>query len=127
VAIQPSTGEVLAFVSAPSYDPNLLAGRDLGINFQKISRDSLNPLFNRPIQAMYPPGSMFKTVQSLIAMQEGVLFPKEKVRCNGTLIGDHAPPGIYDVERAIQFSSNNYFFQVLKAKKKVLISILVLV
>ncbi|MEQ8241724.1 MAG: penicillin-binding transpeptidase domain-containing protein [Cyclobacteriaceae bacterium] len=114
VAIQPSTGEVLAFVSAPSYDPNLLAGRDLGINFQKISRDSLNPLFNRPIQAMYPPGSMFKTVQSLIAMQEGVLLPKEKVRCEGNLIGDHAPPGVYDVERAIQFSSNNYFFKVFK-------------
>ncbi|MFT5640066.1 MAG: penicillin-binding protein 2 [Cyclobacteriaceae bacterium] len=114
VAIEPSTGEILAFVSAPSYDPNLLSGRDLGANFQKMLQDSLKPIFNRPIQAMYPPGSMFKTVQSLIAMQEEVIYATEKIRCEGNLIGDHAPPGIYNVERAIQFSSNNYFYKVFK-------------
>ena len=73
VALDPKTGDILAYVSAPSYDPNLLSGRDFGKNFQELLKDSLNPLFNRPIQAMYPPGSMFKTVQSLIGMQAGVL------------------------------------------------------
>ena len=114
VALDPKTGEILAMVSSPSYDPDLLSGRDLGKNFSGIQNDSLKPLFNRPLQATYPPGSMFKTVQALIAMQENQLRPTERVMCEGNLIGDHAPPGIYDVERAIQLSSNNYFFKVFK-------------
>ncbi len=114
VAIEPGTGEILAMVSKPSYDPSLLSGRDFGKNFDKIRKDSLKPLYNRPLQATYSPGSMFKTIQSLIAMQEGVLTSEEKIRCDGTLIGDHAPPGIYDVEKAIMLSSNNYFYKVFK-------------
>ena len=114
VAIDPKTGEVLAFVSAPSYDPNLLSGRRYGENFGKIASDSLKPLFARPIQAMYPPGSMFKTVQSLIAMQEGKLGIEEKIMCEGGLIGDLAPPGIYDVKKAITYSSNNFYYIVYR-------------
>ncbi|WP_421874939.1 penicillin-binding protein 2 [Marinoscillum sp.] len=114
VALDPKTGEIIAMVSSPSYDPNLLSGRDIGKNFSKIQDDSLKPLFNRPLQAMYPPGSMFKTIQALIAMQEKKLYPNEKIMCEGNLIGDHAPPGIYDVERAIKLSSNNYFYKVFK-------------
>ncbi len=114
VAIDPNSGEILAMVSAPSYDPHLLSGRSLSENGPQIMRDSLKPLFNRPLQAMYPPGSMFKTIQSLIAMQEKQLWPDEKIMCEGNLIGDHAPPGIYNVERAIQMSSNNYFYKVFK-------------
>ena len=68
VAIEPSTGEILVTASAPSYDPNLLSGRELGNNFEKIKNDSTAPLFNRAIQATYPPGSIFKTVQALIAL-----------------------------------------------------------
>lgn len=114
VAIDPKTGEILAMVSTPSYNPALLSGRDLGKNFEVIRKDSLNPLFNRPLQAMYPPGSMFKTMQSLIAMQEGVLRPHEQIYCEGGLIGDLAPIGTYDVVKAITYSSNNYFFKVFK-------------
>lgn len=114
VALDPKTGEILAMVSSPSYEPHLLRGRDLGKNFQQIQSDSLNPLFNRPLQAMYPPGSMFKTIQSLIAMQEGQLGKYEQIYCDNTLIGDHAPIGSYNVVKAIQLSSNNYFYKVFK-------------
>ena len=114
VAIEPSSGEILAFVSSPNYDPSLLTGRDFSKNFLSLTQDSLDPLFNRPAQAMYPPGSMFKTVQSLIALQEAVTYPNEQIFSDNTLIGDLAPTGYYDVTRAIQFSSNNYFYKVFR-------------
>ena len=114
VALEPSTGEVLAFVSAPSYDPNKLSGRDYSINYSEIQSDTLKPLFNRPIQAKYPPGSMFKTIQALIALQENKINPREKIYSDGTLIGDLAPNGYYDVKKAITYSSNNYFFKVFR-------------
>lgn len=114
VAIEPSTGEILAFVSSPNYDPSLLTGRDFSSNFTELEQDSLNPLFNRPVQAMYPPGSMFKTVQSLIALQERVTYPKEQIFTDNTLIGDLAPPGNYDMSRAIMLSSNNYFYKIFR-------------
>ncbi len=78
VAIDPTTGEILAYVSAPSYDPNWLSGKRLNDFYPSLEHDSLKPLFNRPIQAMYPPGSMFKTIQALVAMQEGVLGHTKK-------------------------------------------------
>ncbi|MFY0600355.1 MAG: peptidoglycan glycosyltransferase [Cyclobacteriaceae bacterium] len=114
VAIEPASGEILSYVSAPSYDPNLLSGRDIGKNFQVLLTDSLKPLFNRPIQAMYPPGSMFKTIQTLIAMQEGLLGPKEKILCDYSPMGDHAPKGIYDVKKAIALSSNTFLYKVFR-------------
>jgi len=114
VAIEPSSGEILAFVSAPDYDPSLLTGRQFSQNYVALQQDSLKPLFNRPIQAMYPPGSMFKTVQSLIAMQEEVLRPTERIYNDNSLIGDLAPPGEYDVVKAITYSSNNFFYQVFR-------------
>lgn len=114
VAIEPSSGEILAFVSSPNYDPSLLTGRDFSQNYLDIKQDSLNPLFNRPVQAMYPPGSMFKTVQSLIALQEKVTYPKEQIYSDNTLIGDLAPTGYYDIPKAIQFSSNNYFYKIFR-------------
>ncbi len=114
VAIDPNTGEILAFVSSPSYDPSLFAGREFPENFSRVQSDSLKPLFNRPLQAMYPPGSMFKTIQSLIALEEGVVGPQEEIYCEGNLIGDLAPPGFYDIKRAIQLSSNNFFYLVFR-------------
>ena len=114
VAIDPSSGEILALVSAPSYDPSLLSGRGFSQNFVTIQRDSLKPLFNRPLQAMYPPGSMFKTIQALIALEQDQVQADEIITVNGKLIGDHAPPGKYDLERAITKSSNNYFFKVFR-------------
>src|SRR5690606_12126721 len=73
VAIEPSTGEILSFVSSPSYDSNLMVGRDLGNNYMKLLEDETKPPFNRSIQASYPPGSVFKVVAALTAQQAGVI------------------------------------------------------
>ncbi len=110
VAIEPSTGEILTLVSSPTYDPALLSGRSFGKNFTILSQDSLKPLFNRAIMSVYPPGSTFKPLQALIALQEGVTNDREQIFCSGVLVGDHAPPGYYDIKKGIQKSSNNYFY-----------------
>jgi penicillin-binding protein 2 len=114
VAIDPKTGEILAFVSSPNYDPSLLSGKKIGANYGALEQDSLKPLFNRALQAMYPPGSMFKTIQALVGLQEKSMTADQQIFCKGDLIGDLAPPGKYDVKRAITLSSNNYFFIVYK-------------
>jgi penicillin-binding protein 2 len=114
VAIEPSSGEILALVSAPSYDPSMLSGRLVGENFATLTQDSLTPLYNRSIMSFQPPGSTFKPLQSLIALQEGVLGPEERIFCSGGLVGDHAPPGYYSVFSAIQHSSNNFFYIVFR-------------
>ncbi|MDP4679139.1 MAG: penicillin-binding protein 2 [Cyclobacteriaceae bacterium] len=114
VAIEPTTGEILAFVSSPSYDPNLLSGRNYSENYGKILTDSLRPLFNRPLMAMYPPGSIFKIVQGLVALEEGVVTADEQIYCDNTLIGDHAPIGSYDMRKAVTYSSNNYFYKIFR-------------
>ena len=114
VAIEPSTGNILAFVSAPSYDPALLSGKVLSQNFPSLRDNEDKPLFNRPLQARYPPGSMFKTIQGVISLHEGVITADEIITTDGTNIGDLAPPGKYDLEKAIQKSSNNYFYLVMK-------------
>ncbi|GAB4240504.1 MAG: penicillin-binding protein 2 [Ekhidna sp.] len=114
VAIEPKTGRILALVSAPSYDPHLLSGKNLSIYFPELSQNKDKPLFNRPLQARYPPGSMFKTMQGIIAMHEGVVAATEKIFTDGTNIGDLAPPGVYDMRKAIQKSSNNYFYLIMR-------------
>ncbi len=114
VAIEPKTGEILVMASAPSYDPNLLTGRDFGKNFEVIKNDTTAPLFNRAIQATYPPGSIFKTVQALIALDEGVISTEEQINLKKFNLGDHAPLGKYDVARGIEYSSNNYFWEVMR-------------
>ncbi|WP_053404026.1 penicillin-binding protein 2 [Persicobacter sp. CCB-QB2] len=114
VAIEPSSGEILAIVSAPDYDPSLLSGRSFGKNMGVLQKDSLKPLFNRPIMAAYPPGSIFKVLQSLVALQEGVIAPGEFIYCDNKLIGDHAPPGRYDTRRALKYSSNNFYVKVFR-------------
>ncbi len=119
VAIEPSTGEILAIVSAPSYQPGLLTGKDFSQNFSIISQDTVKPLFNRPIMAAYRPGSIFKIVQSLIAMQEGVITPNTRLKCNTHLIGCHNgashPFGTSEkLVGAIKNSCNPYFYQVMR-------------
>ncbi len=114
VAIEPETGEILSIVSSPSYEPSRLSGKVFSENFVQLSQDTLVPLFNRPIMAMYPPGSMFKTVQSLIALQENVVKRDELIYSDGRLIGDLAPNGYYDIKDAITYSSNNYFFKLFR-------------
>ena len=114
VALDPKTGEVLSIISSPSYDPGYLSGRKFSDNFAELTLDSLKPLFNRAIMSVYPPGSAFKPLQALIALQEGVIRPNEQIYCSGGLVGDHAPAGNYDVFKAIQMSSNNYFYIVFR-------------
>ena len=83
VAIEPQTGEVLALVTAPSYDPNVLIGRDRSKNFSVLVNDTLaKPLFDRGLQAEYSPGSPFKTLNALIGLQEKVITPETHFECN---------------------------------------------
>ena len=114
VAIEPKTGEVLSIISSPSYSPGYLSGRLFSKNFAQLTLDSLKPLFNRAIMSVYPPGSTFKPLQALIALQEGVIAPGEQIFCSGALVGDHAPSGYYDVFKAVKMSSNNYFYIVFR-------------
>lgn len=114
VAIQPHTGEVLAMVSSPTYDPNLLTGRSFSTYFAALEKDSLAPLFHRPIMAMYPPGSIFKLVQALIALQEGVIHTGTTYACDKKLINCHAHPSPINLHQAIQYSCNPYFYHVFR-------------
>lgn len=115
VAIEPSTGEVLSLISAPTYDPNILVGRNRGNNYAELlSNDSLNPLFNRALMAPYPPGSIYKMVQALIGMEIGVLTPETGFPCNKSLVGCHNHPTASNITRAIQYSCNPYFYLAFK-------------
>ncbi|GHC47721.1 penicillin-binding protein 2 [Ulvibacter litoralis] len=84
VAIEPSSGEILALVTAPYYDPSLLVGRERSKNYTKLYYDSIaKPLYDRVLQGEYPPGSPFKTLTALIGLQEGIIDTKETVACHG--------------------------------------------
>lgn len=118
VAIEPSTGEILAMVSAPTYDPNIVGTRA----FDTIIRDNANkPIFDRSVKAEYPPGSIFKCLFSLIALQKGVTYPDKGISCGGAYyIGGgkfqkchrHAPIG--NISAAIQYSCNSYYFHLMR-------------
>jgi penicillin-binding protein 2 len=114
VAIEPSTGEILSLVSSPSYDPNLLTGASFSENFAQLSSDSMKPLFNRAIMAMYRPGSIFKTAQALIALQEGVITPETRIACIRNVVGCHGAHTILDLLGAITNSCNPYFMGVMR-------------
>jgi penicillin-binding protein 2 len=121
VAIEPSTGEILAMASMPTYDPNRLSiNSSRGEAFRELLDDPRLPFFDRTVMAQYPPGSIFKTVVGLIALQEGVISPGTGFSCsmgyyyNGRLYGchDHIYPG--SVTTAIQHSCNSYFWQTFR-------------
>mgnify|MGYP000880109763 FL=1 len=112
VALDPRTGEVLCLVSSPSYDPELLVGRVRNTNYGILQRDPIKPLFDRALQAQYPPGSIFKIVQSLIALDEGVITTTTGFPCNKSLVGCHNHPYAGTIEQAIQYSCNPYYYQV---------------
>lgn len=114
VAIEPSTGEILALVSAPTFDPNLLVGRARGRNFAILNSDKQKPLFNRATQAQYRPGSIFKLAQSLTALQIGSITPATRIHCNRALIGCHGSHSFDDLEMAIVHSCNPYFRGVMQ-------------
>ena len=115
VAIEPSTGEILCLVSSPSYDPNLLVGRkSISLNYPQLLKMEGLPLFPRPLQSEYPPGSIFKLVQSLIGLQEGVIQNNSSFVCNKGLVGCHNHPTAQSVSEAVQYSCNPYFYAVTK-------------
>ena len=114
VAIEPSTGEILALVSGPSYDPNLLTGKEYSSNFRLISSDTNKPLFNRPLMAQYRPGSIFKIAQAMTALQEGVITAETRIRCDRTVIMCHGTHSNEDLRGAIANSCNPYFHSVLR-------------
>ena len=115
VAIEPATGEILALVSAPSFDPNLLVGkRNISRNYPSLARDPQKPLYPRPLAAQYPPGSIFKLLQSLIALQEGVITPESGFPCNKSMVGCHDHPYAGNLPDAIKFSCNPYYYAVTK-------------
>lgn len=114
IAIEPETGEILAMISGPSYDPNLLTGRNYSANFVTISTDSLKPLFNRPLMAQYRPGSIFKIAQAMVALQEGVITPETRIRCDRSIINCHGPHSNEDLRGAITNSCNPYFHGALR-------------
>lgn len=118
VAIEPSTGEILTMVTAPGYDPNLLIGRQRAKNFSMLSEDPQKPLFNRALQAQYPPGSTFKLVVGLVGLQEGVLSVNTRYGCNGKgsspIACSHSHASPLDLLGAIEQSCNPYFWNVFR-------------
>jgi len=115
VAIEPSTGEILCYVSSPTYDPNLLVGRERGNNVAKLYQNPYSPFNIRPIQAMYPPGSSFKPLSALIALQEGIITPDWTYNCPGYYYaGNHKIKcthvhGVVNLSGAVAGSCNGYF------------------
>jgi penicillin-binding protein 2 len=117
VAIEPKTGEVLALVSSPNYDPGLLVGRIRSENYAKLLSDTtMQPLFNRALMASYPPGSTFKPINGLIGLQEGVISPQTLFGCNNgyLFVACHSHSSPLDLEGAIQNSCNSYFCQTFR-------------
>lgn len=119
IAIEPATGEILVMVSSPGYDPDELVGRDRGNNYIKLLRNPRHPLFNRGVMSRYPPGSTFKLVNGLIALQEGVITPSQRYPCHGGYtigrgVKCHNHPSPVSLQQAVQMSCNTYFCYALR-------------
>lgn len=122
VAIEPSSGEILSLVTSPSYDPELMVGRDRAKNYSRLYADSVEkPLYDRSLLAEYPPGSTFKLVNALIGLQEGAISEHTTFTCihgfhYGRLhVACHCPPGTVNALRSgISRSCNAYFCNTFK-------------
>ena len=118
VAIEPQTGEVLALVSSPHWDPRTLVGQGRSKNYQALLQDPHKPLMNRATQAQYSPGSTFKILQALVGLQEGVISTRTQYTCNGKTsypikcTHDHGSP--VDLEEGIEQSCNPYFWAMYR-------------
>lgn len=119
IAIEPSTGEILAMVSSPCIDVDVLS--NMGAHYARLAADPGRPMFNRTVQASYPPGSVFKLVNGLIGMQEGVLEPWYQYPCNKGYyytkkrkLGCHGHRSPLKLDEAVMMSCNAYFCYVLK-------------
>lgn len=118
VAIEPKTGEILALVSSPAWDPKKLVGRPRSKNYSLLLNDRHKPLMNRAIQAQYPPGSTFKLIQSLVGLQLGAISERTCYPCSGPqstpikCTHNHGSP--VDLESAIEQSCNPYYWQAFR-------------
>lgn len=118
VAIEPSTGEILALISSPGINIDQLAS--INKHYKEIVNDPYKPMFNRAVMSAYPPGSVFKLVNGLIGLQEGVLTPQTRYNCNlGYYYGDrklgcHAHPSPLDLTQSIMMSCNAYYCHVFR-------------
>lgn len=123
IAIEPKSGEILALVNSPGYDPSLLVGRDRSVNYNNLNLDSIGkPLFERGLQGQYPPGSTFKIINALIGLQENVIREETVFRCNGghfyaknAFMKCHTNLETYtNLNNAIYTSCNTYFAKTYK-------------
>ena len=114
VAIEPQTGEILALASSPTWNPRVLVGKERSKNYNMLLKDKTKPLMNRATQATYPPGSTFKTIQSLVCLDQGAITPNTLYPCSGPgstpikCTHHHGSPVALD--RAIEQSCNPYFW-----------------
>ncbi|RLD66435.1 MAG: penicillin-binding protein 2 [Bacteroidetes bacterium] len=121
VAIEPKTGEIIAMVASPSYDPNLLTGRIRSKNYHVLLNDTLKPLLNRALISSYPPGSTFKLINALIGLQEGVLHNNTHYPCHSGFhfknltVGCHSHKSPLNLEESIQYSCNAYYCNVYRS------------
>ncbi|MEG1089283.1 MAG: penicillin-binding transpeptidase domain-containing protein [Bacteroidales bacterium] len=119
VAIEPSTGEILAIISSPGIDIEKLA--NISKHYQEIVNDPYKPMFNRAVMSSYPPGSVFKLVNGLIGLQEGVITPESQFSCHmgyvygNRKVGCHSHPSPLDFTHSIMMSCNAYYCNVLRA------------
>ncbi|REJ85303.1 MAG: penicillin-binding protein 2 [Bacteroidetes bacterium] len=120
VAIEPSTGEILCMVSSPSYDPNLLVGRERTKNYLALLKNPYKPLFNRAQMALYPPGSTFKLVMALIGQQNQLLSRETRYPCIGGYPPGggkpkcHPHPSMLDLKASIAHSCNSYYTYIFR-------------
>ncbi|MCO6174559.1 penicillin-binding protein 2 [Flavobacterium sp. NRK F10] len=120
VAIEPSSGEILALISAPTYDPGLLVGRQRSKNYTNLYYDSIaKPLYDRALLASYPPGSPFKILTGLIGLQEQVIDEHTTFYCNhganfGRFMGCHCGYHALQLNNGIYRSCNSYFGNTYK-------------
>ncbi len=120
IAIEPATGEILLKVSSPGYDPQYLVGLERSENYRTLQQDPNLPLFDRTVSATYPPGSIFKTIQGLIGLEERVITPATTYDChhgnsfNGQFMKCHGHASPLDLKGGIQNSCNPYFVNVFR-------------
>ncbi len=121
VAIDPQTGGIIAMVSSPTYNPNLMTGSERRAHFNELYTDPRLPLLNRAVNASYAPGSTFKTLQALVGLHEGVITTKTTFTCTGAFYGCGSrnpmgclDPGTFYLSSGITHSCNTYFANVMQ-------------
>ncbi len=119
VAIEPQTGEILVMVSNPAFNPSILVGRQRSKNYMELLNDPTKPLMNRATQALYSPGSSFKTIQALVCQQLGGITEHTIFSCNGPSSSPikcthhhGSPVGLLN---AIEQSCNPYFWNAFRS------------